>query len=126
MKEAGAIVHGNCVVSAENLCLNDGRFQVKATFNAGASGSGPAQAVALTTDTGYLWFFTASDVEAVVKVIDGCGLNGHYWVFAGGLTNVNVVLTVTDTSTGMSKMYTNPANTTFEPIQDTSAFSTCP
>jgi hypothetical protein len=29
-------------------------------------------------------------------MIDGCGLNGHYWVFAGGLTNVKVVLTVTD------------------------------
>jgi hypothetical protein len=108
------------------ICLQNSRFQVTATFNAGASGSGNAQAVQLTTDTGYLWFFESTNVEVVLKVLDGCGLNGHYWVFAGGLTNVNVAITVTDTQTGMQKTYTNPANTTFQPIQDTSAFSTCP
>jgi hypothetical protein len=59
-------------------------------------------------------------------VLDGCSLNSHYWVFAGGLTNVNAVITVTDTSNGTSKTYTNPANTEFKPIQDTSAFATCP
>lgn len=108
------------------ICLENSRFQVTATFDAGASGSGQAQAVQLTTDTGYLWFFESTNVEVVLKVLDGCGLNGHYWVFAGGLTNVNVVITVTDTQTGMKQTYTNPANTTFQPIQDTSAFSTCP
>ena len=116
-----------CIPNTTNtICLENSRFQVTATFNAGASGSGDAQAVQLTTDTGYLWFFESTNVEVVLKVLDGCGLNGHYWVFAGGLTNVNVVITVTDTQTGMKQVYTNPANTTFQPIQDTSAFSTCP
>jgi hypothetical protein len=117
---------GGCVPDANTLCLVSGRFSVTATYNAGASGSGQAHAASLTDDTGYLWFFAASNVEAVVKVINGCGLGGHYWVFAGGLTNVDVVMTVTDTQTNISKTYTNPANTTFLPIQDTSAFSTCP
>ncbi|HYL04791.1 MAG TPA: beta-propeller fold lactonase family protein [Thermoanaerobaculia bacterium] len=116
----------SCTPNATTMCLNNGRFQVQATFNAGASGSGAAQAVPLTSDTGYLWFFSASNVEAIVKVLNGCGLNGSYWVFAGGLTNVAVTLTVTDTQTGQSRQYTNPANTTYQPIQDTSAFKTCP
>jgi 6-phosphogluconolactonase len=115
-----------CVDTALHICLNNDRFRVEATFNAGASGSGPAQAVKLTPDTGYLWFFSSSNVEAIVKVLNGCGLNGKYWVFAGGLTNVQVTLTVTDTQTGQARQYNNPSNTTFQPIQDTSAFSSCP
>jgi len=58
--------------------------------------------------------------------LNACGLNSKYWVFAGGLTNVNVVLTVRDTVTGTVKTYTNSINTAFQPIQDTSAFSSCP
>lgn len=115
-----------CTAGAEEICLSDGRFRVTATYADTSGQSGSAQTVALTDDTGYLWFFAASNVEAVVKVINGCGLNGHYWVFAGGLTNVNVKLTVTDMKTSKSVTYTNPQDTEFQPIQDTSAFATCP
>ena len=115
-----------CAASATTLCLGQNRFEVKATFDAGSGNSGTAQTVALTDDTGYLWFFAASDVEAVVKVLDGCGLGGHFWVFAGGLTNVNVVMKVRDSQTGAVQTYVNPSHTPFLPIQDTAAFSTCP
>ncbi len=81
--------------------------------------------VGLTGDTGYFWFFGSNNVELVVKVLDACGLSQKYWVFAGGLTNVNVVITVRDTRTGVVKTYTNPINTAFMPIQDTGAFATC-
>jgi 6-phosphogluconolactonase len=115
-----------CTAGPTTLCLNNARFRVQATFDAGAAGSGMAQAVRLTADTGYLWFFSADNVEAIVKVLNGCGLNSRYWVFAGGLTNVKVTLTVTDTQAGQSWQYSNRANTVFAPIQDTSAFTTCP
>jgi hypothetical protein len=115
-----------CAPSPTALCLAGGRFQVAARFDAGGGTSGAAHVVRLTPDTGYLWFFADSNVEAVVKVLNGCGVNNNYWVFAGGLTNVNVVMTVTDTMNGTSKTYRNPPSTTFQPIQDTSAFATCP
>lgn len=115
-----------CLPDESTLCLSNGRFAVTATFDAGASGSGNAHVVALTSDTGYLWFFSASNVEAVVKILNGCGLNNAYWVFAGGLTNVNVVLTVRDTQTGQSKVYTNTQGVKFAPIQDTAALAVCP
>lgn len=83
-------------------------------------------AVQLTPDTGYFWFFSQSNVEEVIKVLNGCGLNHNYWVFAGGLTNVQVATTVTDTQTGASHIYRNPQSTTFQPIQDTSALAVCP
>jgi hypothetical protein len=111
-----------CNPDGNTLCLNNGRFEVQASFGS----SGTAQVVKLTDDTGYLWFFSSSNVEAVIKILNGCGLGGHYWVFAGGLTNVNVTITVTDTQAHVSRTYTNPPNTTFLPIQDTSAFATCP
>jgi hypothetical protein len=118
---------GGCTPEATNLCMNSGRFKVSASFSVdGATGPGQAQAVSLTDDTGFLWFFAATNVEVVVKVLNGCGLGGHYWVFAGGLTNVNVVMTVTDTLKNVSKSYTNPSDTPFQPLQDTAAFSTCP
>jgi hypothetical protein len=117
---------GGCTPEATNLCLNQGRFKLTATFDAGGGNAGQAQAVKLTDDTGYLWFFAAANVEVVAKVIDGCGLGGHYWVFAGGLTNVAVVITVTDTQTGSTRTYTNPQDQAFQPLQDTAAFSTCP
>ena len=78
--------------------------------------------VKLTDETGYLWFFDQQNVEAVVKVLDGCGLNNHFWVFAGGLTNVEVTLTVTDTETGGMKTYVNPQGKAYHPLQDTGAF----
>lgn len=123
--ETSSTAAGSCTPDLTSLCLNGGRFRVQAHFDAGGGVSGTAHAVKLTTDTGYLWFFGSSNVEVVAKVLDGCGLNEHHWVFAGGLTDVNVVMTVTDTTTGSTQTYTNPPRTKFQPIQDTSAFSSC-
>ncbi len=115
-----------CIANSTTLCLNNNRFQVRATFETGAGDSGQAQVVELTPDTGYLWFFNSSNVEAVVKVLNACAFNNRFWVFAGGLTDVEVVLTVADSQTGTVKTYTNPQGQPFQPIQDTSAFATCP
>jgi hypothetical protein len=117
---------GPCVADADTGCLNNDRFKVEATFLTGGGQSGQAQFVELTPDTGYLWFFSPSNVEAVVKVLNACGLNNRFWVFAGGLTDVQVILTVTDTQAGVPKIYTNPQGSPFQPIQDTNAFATCP
>lgn len=115
-----------CTSTATAMCLNNGRFKVEATHQVTGQPLKKAQAVKMTDDTGYLWFFDSTNVEAVVKVLDACGLNNRYWVFAGGLTNVNTVITVTDTLTNTVERYTNPPNTKFQPIQDTDAFATCP
>ena len=108
------------------LTLNDDRFEVRVHFRTPQGQEGEGQAVQLTSDTGYYFFFNRNNVEMVIKVLRGCGINGHYWVFAGGLTNVEVEITVTDTATGTPKTYRNPLQTPFRPIQDTAAFATCP
>ena len=114
-----------CSPAGDNLCLNDSRFSVTATWNKSDGSHGQGNPVLLTGDTGYFWFFDPSNIEVTIKVLNGCGVNGDYWVFAAGLTNVGVTLNVTDTATGRSKTYTNPVNTAFVAIQDTGAFATC-
>jgi hypothetical protein len=116
---------GTCVEGDASLCLGNGRFQVVATWLTPAGQAGGGHAVALTTDTGYFWFFANTSVEVVVKVLDGCAVSNAFWVFAGGLTNVETTIQVTDTATGAMKTYGNPQSTAFAPIQDTSAFATC-
>jgi photosystem II stability/assembly factor-like uncharacterized protein len=112
-------------VSGTSLLLNGDRFKLDVTWETPDGKSGRGMPVALTSDTGYFWFFDAGNVEMVIKVLRGCGVNGSYWVYAGGLTNVRTVLTVTDTATGKVKTYVNPQGRAFQPIQDTSAFPVC-
>ncbi len=119
-----------CVEDDTTICLNDGRFRVTATFdpvNDGDTIFDPAHAERITDDTGYLWFFNAANVEAVVKVLDACvPPYDRFWVFAGGLTNVETRIAVCDTEAGIQRNYHNPQQTPFEPVQDTQAFATCP
>lgn len=117
-----------CVPDGQTLCLTEGRFRVTAEWATTQGTSGQGQAEDITTDTGYFWFFDEDNVEMVVKVLDACvpALGNRFWVFAGGLTNVEVVLRVVDSETGFTRTYTNPQSTPFQPIQDTQAFETCP
>lgn len=117
---------GSCTPGNTRLCLAGARFRVEATWTTRDGDTGAGRAVSLTSDTGYFWFFSNTNVEMMVKVLDGCALNNRYWVFAGGLTNTRVRITVTDTRTGAVKTYTNPQGTPFQPIQDTGAFAGCP
>lgn len=124
--EIGSVeVTGQCISGGPALCLNQGRFQVKATWTT-ATGNGAGKAAQLTDESGFFAFFDPSNVELTVKVLNGCGLGGHYWVFLSGMTNVGVTVTVTDTKTGQVKTYTNPLNRTFTTVLDTSAFASCP
>ncbi len=114
-----------CTPGATEICLNNNRFRIQALYQTTGTLGGVAHAVKLTTESGYLWFFDEVNIEAVVKVLNGCGLNNRYRVFGAGLTNVRVALAVTDTELLASKVYVNPLNTAFQPIQDTDALPSC-
>jgi hypothetical protein len=129
-KESGGVMHflsasttDACTANDTTLCLNGGRFQVRTIFSAPSLGitNAPAHAVPLTSDTGYFWFFSASNVELVLKAVDGRAFNNHFWVFYGALSDVEYTITVTDMVTGAIKTYSNTAGH-LASVADTAAF----
>ncbi len=100
-----------CLTAGPELCLGE-RFRVTARWTT-AHGAGAGQALSAAADTGYFWFFAPGNVELTVKVLGGCGVNGHHWVFASGLTDVGVELAVDDTRTGRRYVHTNPRGQAF-------------
>jgi hypothetical protein len=117
-------VQPSCFSAATHLCLNGERFQVDVDWML-PGGPGKGQAVPLTNDTGLFWFFGNSNLELIVKVLDGRPVNGHFWVYYGGLSDVEYQITVTDMKTGAREIYTNPPGR-LASGSDTSAFDVEP
>ncbi len=113
----------SCRASDTRGCLAANRFQIEASYATNQGQAGAARLAALGNDTAYLTFFQDDNVEAMVKVLDGCAVNGHRWVFLGGLTNLEVEVRVTDTVSGETRTYHNAQGRPMQPVQDTRAFA---
>jgi hypothetical protein len=111
---------GSCT-TATSLCLQASRFTVSVAWATTDGRTGAGQAISMTGDTGYFWFFDPANVELVVKVLDGHLVNGHFWVFYGALSNVHYTITVHDTVGGTYRTYENPQGS-LASAADTSAF----
>ncbi len=125
----------DCVPDATTLCIDDApgdrRFEVSLTWEAEFGGipEGDARATPLRelgiTRGGVLSFFDPSNPELLVKVLDGCGFNDHFWVFYAATTNVGFRLKVLDTVAGVQQIYTNIEGTTAATVTDIETFPTC-
>lgn len=110
-------------LAQRRLNLFGNRFRVEASWlDHGSRRAGFGRAVPGIDPTGYFWFFDDSNLELVVKALDGRALNDHYWLFYGALSDVEYWVTVTDTRTGVVKRYHNEAGNLCG-RGDTSAFS---
>jgi len=117
----------DCVPGPNTLCLNDGRFKVEIEWENFQGQQAPADVVPVgSDDSGLFYFLDPDNWEFLVKMIDACDFNDHFWVFYAATTNVGFEMTVEDTVSGATKIYTNPVRTVAPPILDTSAFATCP
>jgi hypothetical protein len=116
-----------CVADGDTLCLLDGRFRVEVEWhdhiNPG-NNNGPGQVQTSPvggSKTGVFSFFNPSNIELIVKALDGGPVNGHFWLFYGALSTVEYWVTVTDTETGDSNTYHNPPDELCG-VGDTAAF----
>lgn len=117
----GASQDADCPPGA--LCLQDGRFQVTATWSNPATGeTGVGSPIPDTDSAGYMWFFSPGNIELVLKVLDGRWFNDSWWVYASALTDVDYTIAVLDTHTGASRTYTNNPDRPFCGFGDVSAF----
>ena len=118
---------GGCTPDGNTLCLNNGRFEVVVQWTDFQGNTGFGNVVPFgSPDSGLMWFFNSDNWEMLVKILNGCPVNNHYWVFAALTTNVQYTIQVTDTATGQILQYSNPLGNPSPAITDASAFATCP
>ncbi len=114
-----------CTPDSQGVCLNRERFRADLEWHSfdGTRGSGKAVPVG-SDDSGLLWFFEADNWEMLIKVLDGCDINDRFWLLAAATTDVEYVLRVTDTRTGVFREYLNPLGTAAPALVDT--LEVCP
>ncbi|HUP25886.1 MAG TPA: hypothetical protein VNB06_23480 [Thermoanaerobaculia bacterium] len=122
----GLITEFGCENGEETICLTGGRFRVSVDWETAEGGGGAGKVANLRSDgSGLFWFFNSKNWELLVKVLDGCDLNQHFWVFMAASTNLEYTLTVEDMLAQTSVVYTNPQGRAAPAINDTSALETC-
>lgn len=97
-----------CVPDGLTLCLQNDKFDIRVTWHDFLDRTGPGQATILSNESGDFWFFNAQSNELIVKIINGCGSTGSYWVFWRALSNVGMDLVIRDTATLQTLTYHNP------------------
>jgi hypothetical protein len=117
---------GSCRADERTLCLSRGRFRVTVGWRDHHGTTGSGHAVALAADSGLFWFFGATNLEMLVKVLDGCALNGRYWMLAAAATDVEYTLLIRDMVTGQSWSHVNPLGRLSPAIADTASLDGCP
>ncbi len=114
---------GTCAPDEETLCLRDSRYQVRVEWWSEDGERTPAQVVHEgTNDSGLFQFFDQDNWELLIKVLDGCSVNGSIWVFAASATDRGYSITVTDTKTESDKEYRNNPGRRAPAITDVVAF----
>lgn len=121
---------GPCVADANTLCLGaGGRFKATVSWMTadGKSGLGSGVPLASNPASGLFYFFDPGNIEMLIKVLNACAPPFNaYWLFFAATTNVEFTVTVVDTQANRTRVYTNALNHAALPVQDTSAFLTCP
>ena len=123
-----------CVPGSQVLCIDDQsgdrRFRITVDYQTsqggGGGSAGAGKAISLAGEGvargGLFSFFNPANPEMLIKVLDGCPVNGEHWVFYAATTNVGFTVTVTDTQTGAQWSRTNQDHLPAGPVQDTTAF----
>ena len=109
-----------------NAFLLNGRFAVMIHYEISASQKGEATMVPLTNQLAAAYFVKPANLEVFVKLVSGCSINGFYWVYIAGLTDIRTIVTITQMNTGFTRDYINPSGTAFQPVQHTTAFPCSP
>lgn len=112
--------------STETATFFGGRFAARTTWHSShANGVGRAVAPSRLTPVSsskLFWFFNPENWELLVKMLDGCWINGHYWVFGAGATDVGLTLEIEDTATGASWTHSKPLGFPTGSFADVQAF----
>ena len=116
----------NCVPTGNVATLADG-YDVRMCVEMPSGAQVDASNYHLeSTASGLLYFFDRDNVEVLVKVLDGCAINGHRWVFIAPVTTLAFHLEIVERSTGIVFTHRNPRSVTAATVSDTTAFACDP
>ena len=102
------------------------RFEIEVTWMDFAGLEGRGQLVSPPSeDSALFWFFHPDNWELMVKVLDACQLNNHFWVFAAASTDVEYAIRVRDLEADREWSFANPLGAASPAVTDTAAF-VCP
>ncbi len=88
-------------------CVLNGRFKITARWIEDGVATA-AQPILHSDETILFWFFSRSNTELLVKMVDGRGLNDHYWLYYGALSDLEYEIQVEDLHSGAVRTYRNP------------------
>ena len=123
-----SLLRHNCRTDDErSLCLGaGGRFRAEmAVFLPQEAERAAGRIAGPPSDSGLFQFFSADNWESLVKVLDGCGQNGHYWVYSATASDLSTRLRVTDTLTGERNGWSQAAGPARTAITDSRALAVC-
>lgn len=111
---------GSCAESDTVMCLQNGRYEATLEWMTPDGKTGQAKvARPRTRDSGLFYFFDYNNWEVLLKVLDGCGVNDHHWVYAASASDLGMTLVVRDTTLPDTQddgtMNVNSRTYTFEP-----------
>jgi ELWxxDGT repeat protein len=120
---APAAAASRCPDDPQTLCFGPGgRYRVSLGWQTATAEGCALPVPSGSADSGLFTFFSPSNWEVMVKLLDGCALNGQRWVFAAGTTDVGWTLTVTDRQTGNFETYQNQSGQPSRTVADIAAF----
>ncbi len=115
------IQYTNCAVATRPLVFAGG-YEAGLCYETFDGAQGGARGGVWSSDeSGLLWFFEEGNVEVLVKVLNGCSYNDHYWVFVAPMTNLAFNLEVRDRG-GNVWTHRNGLGIQAQARSDTSAF----
>ena len=114
-----------CTTTEAQLCVVGGRFKITVAFTDSKGGGIGRVAEMRSEGSGLFWFYDPLNWEMLIKVLDGCSFNQHFWVLVAASTDVAYTATVTDLQTGEIKTYGNQLGTAAPAVVDLDAFPTC-
>lgn len=80
--------YSDCRPVTASLVFADG-FKVAMCYETAGGKVGEGRAgIWASAESGLLWFFNRDNAEVLVKVLNGCHLNGHYWVYVAPVTDL--------------------------------------
>ena len=113
-----------CGEDIKTVRLLNERFEVEVEW---WQDGGPVQRAEPTLDctdgSAMFWFFEPANWEILAKVLDGCAVNGYYWVFAAATTDLGYRIQVKDLVTKSEPaIYINDPGLPAPAINDNRAF----